>query len=224
MAWSTMNPKKLAIASSDNNIFILEDDGNGFKKTGELSGHQSGVTFVSWSDKSEHKLVSASFDHTVRIWNTQTMECIAWSDYGNKMHCATFLPTGNFFLRLNSYKHCINQLHIFFSLPNGLISDENFIVCSGLSETMHIFEIEKRLIADIGTFDSKKKKKSPNNEVQWGTLHQNEAAKLRSQEKKKLRKLELQKKKSDENVDEIVNSLNTVNLTAAPVKVTNTQI
>lgn len=96
MSWSAVNPKKLAAASSDNTIFILEDAGDGFKKTGELTGHQSGVTFVNWSTKSEHQLVSASFDHTVRVWDTQTFECIAWSDYENKMHCAAFLPTGKF--------------------------------------------------------------------------------------------------------------------------------
>lgn len=107
---------------------------------------------------------------------------------------------------------------------NELFSDENFIVCSGLSETMHIFEIKKRLVSDIGAFDNKKKKKSPNSEVQWGTPYQNEASKLRSQEKKKLRKLEQQKKKSTENVDEIADSLNAVQLSTAPVKVNPIQL
>lgn len=88
-------------------------------------------------------------------------------------------------------------------------TDENFIVCSGLSETMHIFEIQKRMVSEIGTFDSKKKKRSPNNEVQWGTLQQNDTSKLRSQEKRKLRKLE---KKAAENADEIADSLNAVKL------------
>lgn len=98
MSWSTVNPKKLAVASSDSNIFILQDDGEGFKKVGELKGHLSAVTAVNWSTQTEHKLVSSSFDHTVRVWNTETRECIAWSDYENKMHCAVFLPTGNFIL------------------------------------------------------------------------------------------------------------------------------
>lgn len=94
LSWSPINPKKLAVSTSDNSIFILEEGDEGFKKTGELVGHQGGVASVRWSGQSEHKLVSASFDHTVRVWDTQTMECIAWSEYENKMHCAIFLPTG----------------------------------------------------------------------------------------------------------------------------------
>lgn len=77
---------------------------------------------------------------------------------------------------------------------------------------MHIFEIQKRLVADIGTFESKKKKKSLTAEVQWGTLYQNEATKLRSQEKKKLRKME---KKAADHLDELVDSLNAVQLQSA---------
>lgn len=93
MSWSTVDHNKLAVATSDNTIHILHHD-NGFTKVGELIGHQSVVTFVSWSGKSENKLVSTSFDHTVRVWDTQTMDCIAWSEYENKMQCAAFLPTG----------------------------------------------------------------------------------------------------------------------------------
>lgn len=94
MSWSSVNPDKLAVSSSDNSIFILENDANGFKASGKLVGHLAGVTFVKWSSQSDHKLVSASFDHTVRVWDTQTFECIAWSEYENKMFCAAFLPTG----------------------------------------------------------------------------------------------------------------------------------
>lgn len=74
---------------------------------------------------------------------------------------------------------------------------------------MHIFEIQKRLIADIGTFESKKKKRSLTAEVQWGTQYQNDASKMRSQEKKKLRKLE---KKAADQMDELTDSLSSVQL------------
>lgn len=94
LSWSPINPKKLAVSTSDNSIFILEENDGGFKKLAELTGHLAGVTTVRWSGQSDHKLVSASFDHTVRVWDTQTMECIAWSEYENKMYCAAFLPTG----------------------------------------------------------------------------------------------------------------------------------
>lgn len=52
-----------------------------------------------------------------------------------------------------------------------------------------MFDIRKRAIADIGQFNAKKKKK-PSNDIQWAELHQNDVAKLRSQEKNRLRKLE----------------------------------
>lgn len=75
---------------------------------------------------------------------------------------------------------------------------------------MHIFEIEKRLVADIGSFENKKKKKSLTaDDMQWGTLYQNEASKLRTQEKNKLRKLE---KKAVHNIDELTEGLNAVQL------------
>lgn len=118
MAWSTVNPNKLAVSTSDSSIHILHHDGNGFTKIGELTGHQSGITCVSWSGKSEHKLVSTSFDHTVRVWDTQAMECIAWSEYENKMQCAAFLPTGKtttkqFDCRRNTCPHFQSNVHFF---------------------------------------------------------------------------------------------------------------
>lgn len=81
---------------------------------------------------------------------------------------------------------------------------------------MHIFDIRKRLIADIGPFDANKKKKTPTNDIQWGTPCHNDASTLRTKEKKKLRKLE---KKSNEMVDEIADGLNAVTLVAPPIKV-----
>lgn len=96
-------------------------------------------------------------------------------------------------------------------------SDENFIVCSGQSETMHIFRIEDRAVAKIGAYDGKNKKKAFIGDVQWGALHQNDVSKLRSQEKKKLKKME---KKAAENVDEIAERLSAVNVGGdRPVKV-----
>lgn len=86
------------MASSVDRIFIFEATlVNGFPnfhKTGELVGHESGVTSVTWSKTSEHKLVSGSFDNTIRIWNTETMECIAWQEYETRMYCALFMPSG----------------------------------------------------------------------------------------------------------------------------------
>lgn len=90
-------------------------------------------------------------------------------------------------------------------------------MCSGQSETMHIFRIEDRAVAKIGAYDGKNKKKAFIGDVQWGALHQNDVSKLRSQEKKKLKKME---KKAAENVDEIAERLSAVNVGGdRPVKV-----
>lgn len=62
-------------------------------------------------------------------------------------------------------------------------------MCSGQSETLHIFDTRKRSVENVGSFHGKKKKKS-SNDVQWATQHQSDISKLRAQEKNKLRKLE----------------------------------
>lgn len=90
------------------------------------------------------------------------------------------------------------------------------MICSGQSETMHIFEITKRLVENIGKFESKKKKISFNNEIQWGTQYQNEASKLQSQEKKRLRQIE---RKSTENSYETADTLDASKLSSIPIKV-----
>lgn len=86
---------------------------------------------------------------------------------------------------------------------------------------MHIFRIEHRLVATIGAFEKIKKKKLFNSDVQWGSLYQNEATKLRQKEKKKLRQLE---KKAKDEVAEIGDGLSAVTLTPAPMKVVTNEI
>lgn len=81
---------------------------------------------------------------------------------------------------------------------------------------MHTFKIDDRLVAKVGAHDGKSKKKTFNGEVQWGSLLQNDASKLRAQEKKNLKKLE---KKAAEGVDEIADRLKAVNVSQSSVKV-----
>lgn len=102
----------------------------------------------------------------------------------------------------------------------SLQKDENFVLAGGQAETMHMFDIRKRLVVNVGSPNSKRKKVTPfNPEVQWATQNQNGANKLRTQEKKKLRKME-KKNRSGEAVDEIADTLSSVSLSsAAPVKV-----
>lgn len=155
--WSPISsPVRLAAASMDEKIHIIQIGSDRV----ELTGHQSGVACVRWSTRSATKLVSAGFDHSVRVWDTEKKVCIGWHQYDNRMFCAMFLPT-----------------------------DENFVLCSGQSETVHIFDVREHLVEKIGEFKAKNKKKSPLVDVSWGTLLQTDVVKLKMQEKKKLKKL-----------------------------------
>lgn len=117
ISWSTVNSEKCAVCSADEKIHIIENICNDtskteFKNVGELIGHEQGLTWVKWSNESEHRLVSTSYDHTIRVWDTQTQKCIALKRFNSKMYCAIFMP-----------------------------SNENFVLCSGQSETLQIFDI-----------------------------------------------------------------------------------
>lgn len=117
ISWNVVNPEKLAVCSADEKIHIIENisnesDAPQFKDTGVLAGHEQGLTWVKWSNESEYLLVSTSYDRTVRVWDTKAEECIALKRYKSKMYCAIFMP-----------------------------SNENFVLCSGQSETLHIFDI-----------------------------------------------------------------------------------
>lgn len=110
----------MAVASIDGSIHLFEcvTDEDGVMKVEErgiLSGHVQGVTWVKWSNESDTRLVSTGFDNSVRVWNTEIAECIALSEYTDKMFCAIFWP-----------------------------SDENLIACSGKSETLHIFDVREK--------------------------------------------------------------------------------
>lgn len=117
VACNPVNVNVIAVSSLEETIHILKNTGTDtknseFKKISELIGHKQGVTCLKWSNECENRLVSASYDYSVRVWNTDTQECIAINRYDSKMYCAIFMP-GN----------------------------ENFILCSGQSETLHIFDI-----------------------------------------------------------------------------------
>lgn len=80
-----------------------------------MRGHTLGVTWVEWSNKSENRLISTGFDNSVRVWDTDTAECLAMCEYNDQMYCAVFMP-----------------------------DDENLVAASGKSETMHLFDIREK--------------------------------------------------------------------------------
>lgn len=158
LAWSPINnPVQLAAASMGEKIHIIQ---MGSAEVVELIGHQSGVACVKWSNQSATKLVSAGFDCSVRVWDTEGKVCIGWHRYENRMFCAIFLPT-----------------------------DENYVLCSGQSETAHIFDVRQHLVENVGEFTAKNKKKSSLVDVAWATLHQIDVVKMKNQEKKKVKKM-----------------------------------
>lgn len=120
-AWNRIATNRLAISSMETDIHLVTcvsaanllemAENDRIHIDGKLSGHQSGVTSIEWSSHTEHRLVSCSFDSSVRVWDTEKLECIAKVSYGSRTHCARFLP-----------------------------SDGNFILASGQSETMHVFD------------------------------------------------------------------------------------
>lgn len=175
IAWNPFEPEKLAIACADDKIVLMDLGAeSGSEVVGELVGHMQTVSFVKWSYKSANRLVSASFDGSVRIWDVETRQCIAWQQYDNHMFCAIFMPT-----------------------------DENFILCSGRSETMHMFDIRKHLVETVGECKGKIKKK--HHDIKWASGQAACLGKQQQQEKKKLRNLEkrdLKPAKADECIED----------------------
>lgn len=57
-----------------------------------LEGHASGVCNVRWGHGDSKLLVSASFDNTVRVWDTTTASCLAVYHSVESVFCAIFSP------------------------------------------------------------------------------------------------------------------------------------
>lgn len=109
ISWNPINVRILAAASMDQDIRIINLLSNNESKT--LSGHTSGVASVKWSFNSMNKLVSASFDHSVRVWDTNTQTTISIYKFGNCMFSAIFSPI-----------------------------DDHFIICGGKDTTLNVFD------------------------------------------------------------------------------------
>lgn len=151
-----MRPTKLAVSCSEAGIFIFDFVSDvEIANVGELVG-QKGVPYVKWSNESEYKLVSAGFDGTVRVWDVATLTCTSLYQYDCVMYSAIFMP-----------------------------SDENFIICSGRYETLHIFD--SRLHTHTPK-PIKEKLKIFADDMRFARLIQTETSKLAAAEKKKNKK------------------------------------
>lgn len=95
---------------------------------GILKGHSKGVPSIKWSNEDEHKLVSTGFDGTVRVWNTNTFECISLYQSRGSAFCATFWP-----------------------------KDDNFVICSGHNESLYMFDTRTRMDKNVGECENRLK-------------------------------------------------------------------
>lgn len=119
-AWSSVTPNRLALSSLDEDIQLFtiqtNDSNELVRNDGKLIGHKHGINTVKWSTHTEHRLLSCSNDCTVRVWDTEKLECISLYMYNYRVHCAIFSP-----------------------------NDENIIFATGMNETMHAFDIRKHV-------------------------------------------------------------------------------
>ncbi len=59
-----------------------------------LQGHMGGITAMQHSPK-EHLLMSASTDHTIKVWNLETGQCLnTLNDHNDTVRCLKLLPNG----------------------------------------------------------------------------------------------------------------------------------
>lgn len=167
-----MRPTKLAVSCSESGIFVFDFvSDKEVTNVGELVG-QKGVPYIKWSNESEHKLVSAGFDGTVRVWDVATLTCTSLYQYDCIMYAVMFMP-----------------------------SDENFIMCSGRYETLHIFDsrLHMHTLKPL-----KDKLKILADDIRTASLIQNETSKLAAAERKKNKKSMTKRKSKD---DSDVNAL-----------------
>lgn len=114
--WSPVRSGQLAATCSNAGIFLFDCISDAdIQSTGELTGHD-GVASAKWSNESDNRLVSAGFDGSVRVWDTKALQCTALYQYDSPMFFALFLPT-----------------------------DENFVMCSGHKETLHMFDARRHM-------------------------------------------------------------------------------
>lgn len=60
-----------------------------------LSGHTSWILDVAYSPDNEH-FVSSSADHTVKVWNVQTKQCLhTFTDHSDQVWGVCYNPEGN---------------------------------------------------------------------------------------------------------------------------------
>ncbi|XP_053694685.1 protein rigor mortis [Sabethes cyaneus] len=86
----------LAVASNENSIKLIDFTKSIDDKVDDniklLEGHSLGVCCLRWGHGDSKLLVSASFDSTVRVWDTSTFSCLSIYSSIDSVFCAIFSP------------------------------------------------------------------------------------------------------------------------------------
>ena len=92
VAWSD-DGKQLATGGADNRVSIWRAEG--LEKIKALVGHSDWVNSVAWLPGSQpNRVVSASADFTVRLWDTKTGEPRVLGNHLNNVFCVACSPDG----------------------------------------------------------------------------------------------------------------------------------
>ncbi len=120
--------KYLATGSVDHDIIIYNAD-DGYSVFRRLVGHSGSIVYLSWSFDDE-KLISTSFDQTVRIWDVNTTQCRT-------------LPNQNFFksyIRIWPAEFVGSNYDFVFGSP-----DKELAIFDGEGYVLHDFGTEYRI-------------------------------------------------------------------------------
>lgn len=122
----------LAVSASTG-IYIL--DAKTFENIYTLFGHGESVFFLSWSPDGK-RLVSSSFDETVRIWDMETGECIKiLSDENSPYRKSSWSPDGNMISVLITFYGANNDLIILDANSFEQVKSFNFYMNGATSNS-----------------------------------------------------------------------------------------
>jgi WD40 repeat protein len=116
----------------------------------EYRGHSDWIRSIQVDEKS-NKLITCSYDETIKIWNLHSGECLkTLNEHKNNVNCILIIPNNKFISSsddktikiwdLNSYK-CLNTLKNEFYVESLCLISDNQIACGCWNGTINIWNI-----------------------------------------------------------------------------------